>query len=151
MTIQKIIKYSLLVLLLAGAASCRNEQGHNAEKGIDLDSLLKVERYVWPDSLRLVYAIPDSLRTEEEKEMIVSLQKIRFDYTEVEDNAMVFKMSFDEFMKTGLPEPYYHLLVSRTNDYNIFFAKWGGPNDTISSVWERRQQRFYEELPEKEE
>lgn len=138
------------MLLLVGVVSCGNKKGDDAKHRLDADSLMSQKVYVWPDTLEMVFAIPDSLRTTEQKELMISVLKIRYDYTEIENNYMVFKMSREEFLKTGIPEPYYHFLVSRTNQHNLFLYKWANMGDSVNDAWLRKKEAFRKALFEKE-
>ncbi len=137
---KKILKYAFLILLVVGFAACKDK------KTVETDADEKP--FVWPDSIPLVYSIPDSLKTPEDEELIRSLQKIRYDYTDIVDKHLVFRMTREEFLETGLPEAYYDLMVFRTKNYNQFIDKWGPNSDTLSTSWERRRENFRKELLE---
>ena len=63
-------------------------------------------------------SIPDSLQTDEQKELVEKiLDVIRHDVV-VEENKMLLKLSKEEFLKRGIPERYYYLYQDNLRDNN---------------------------------
>lgn len=146
------ITISLLLTLLFAFACDSSKKSDTAQRNKALiDSIEQAEIYVWPDSIEMVFDIADSLRTPVQKALARSVLQVRFDHTEVKDGYLVFDMSREEFIGTGLPEPYYHFIVSRTNEYNYFLYKWSSmSSDTLNDVWEKRKEGFRKELLKEE-
>lgn len=70
-------------------------------------------------------AIPDSLQTDEQKEMVEKiLDVIRHDLV-VQDNKMVLKLSKEEFLERGIPERYYYLYQDNLRDNNRWIDSMG--------------------------
>ncbi|GEM63456.1 hypothetical protein SF1_14380 [Sphingobacterium faecium NBRC 15299] len=72
--------------------------------------------------------IPDSLRTEEQTELIKKLQKIIVNHIVVKDNKQVLDISKEEFLATGIPERYYQMVQRNIRDNNALFDSIGVSN-----------------------
>lgn len=70
---------------------------------------------------QLVYQIPDSLRTEEEKVIVRKLKDVLLHDIVVENNEMVLKLKKQEFIDRGIPEKYYDLIKRDLRENNKLF------------------------------
>ena len=73
------------------------------------DGVISKERY--QELLKKsVMIIPDSLRTDEQRQLYVKLLDILVDNAYAEDNKIVLPVSRDYFVEQGVPDFYYDLL-----------------------------------------
>ncbi|MBD8347951.1 hypothetical protein [Dysgonomonas sp. HGC4] len=110
----------------------------------------------WPDSIKDILIIPDSLLfngdsitppmkiyTPEQKKLAISITTLMLKYTKVKDNRMVFEMSREEFLKTGIPEAYYDPMIHSYKNTNDFmdrdtFNLFGN----VADRWEETKEEF---------
>lgn len=112
----KKVGLSLLLISLIFLCSCRGNCGKkqlvNTQQQSEKFELLKDFEYV--------HLIPDSLRTPEQKQLILLLYSVLVDSMVIENNHFVFKLNKTEFLKKGIPEPYYSLIMNDIKQNNIF-------------------------------
>ena len=153
----KILKYGLFTLLnMSLLFSCRNKNTETA---------VAPERWTWPDSIENILIVnPDSLYermqadstysdidyyTPEQRDLYFSLYKLIYEYTEIKNDREVFKMSREDFLKTGIPEAYYDWIVSGVKDNNDFMDKNRNAfGDSLATMWERSKKEFEKKLIE---
>lgn len=70
----------------------------------------------------LVRKAPDHLRTPEQRGMLIELGNIIADYTVVEHNQLVFKMSEEAFVKKGMPKELYTEIQKNMEANNTYLA-----------------------------
>lgn len=66
---------------------------------------------------KLAHRIPDSLRSEEQKEILRKMDSIAVNHIKVEENKMYLDLSKQDFLKLDVPIEYYQLLID-VNDQN---------------------------------
>lgn len=115
----KYIFSAIGVCLLFLGCQIRSQQDHS--------------RYLKP-GFNYVQQIPDSLRTPEQKELVKQLLKMSIEQVQVANNHMVFTMSKDQFLKTGVPAKYYRLFKKSMRDNNKFIKE-----NNINNVDEKLQ------------
>ncbi|MNK92502.1 hypothetical protein D3C87_1126290 [compost metagenome] len=119
MVMRNFIKLLLCITLF----SCNNHTPHNETSVKDTTYVdIKGQKY------NFLAQIPDSLRTEEQTELIKKLQKIIVNNIVVKDNKQVFDISKEEFLATGIPERYYKMMQRNISDNNALFDSIGVSN-----------------------
>ncbi|HWK98481.1 MAG TPA: hypothetical protein VNQ55_00975 [Parapedobacter sp.] len=97
-----------------------------------------------------VQLIPDSIRTAEQQAVYDMLQKeiprILSEHVEVKDSILVFNMTRDEFVETGLPEQYYDLLLKDIQNINYFSVSGQFHDQILEEIWNNG--KHYKELME---
>lgn len=145
-----IVKKGLSILLVLAIFPICGLIG-NAVNGIPQDA-----EWHWPDSIKDILIIPDSLLfngdsitppmkiyTPEQKKLARSITTLMLKYTKVKDNRMVFEMSREEFLKTGIPEAYYDQMIHSYKNTNDFmdrdtFNLFGN----VADQWEEAKEEF---------
>lgn len=123
---KEIVKKGLFILFFFGIFSIYGLRGSDVS-----DTPQNVEWH-WPDSIKDILIVPDSLLfsgdsvrspmdvyTPEQKTLAMAMVTLMYKHTKVKDNRMVFDMSREEFLKTGIHEAYYDQIVysyMHTND-----------------------------------
>lgn len=93
-----------------------------------------------------VQQIPDSLRTPQQKELVRKLARISVEHVKVIDNRMVFDMSKEEFLRTGIPVEYYELFQRNMEDNNRYIKKHDIKNvDKMVEKFRRNTRKLLEE------
>ena len=145
-----IVKKGLFILLVLAIFPICGLIG-NAVNGTPQD-----EEWHWPDSIKDILIIPDSLLfngdsitppmkiyTPEQKKLARSITTLMLKYTKVKDNRMVFEMSREEFLKTGIPEAYYDQMIHSYKNTTDFMDK-----DTfnlfgnVAEKWDEAKEQF---------
>ncbi|MCK9305780.1 MAG: hypothetical protein PHP30_09580 [Bacteroidales bacterium] len=67
-----------------------------------------------------VHLKPDSVLSPKELELKHTLGDIIIEYVVIENNQFVFKLSKKEFLKKGVPEKYYNLVLQNIKDNNKY-------------------------------
>ena len=129
----KNILISLFILFVLGVFSIYGLRGS------DVGDTPQDADWRWPDSIKNILIIPDSLLfrgdtinkpmdvyTPEQKVLAQGLATLMYKYTQVKDNRMIFEMSREEFLKTGIHEVYYDELIYSYKSMNDFMN-----NDTL--------------------
>ena len=127
------MKKGLFILLIVGVFS------FYGLRGSDISNTPQDIEWHWPDSIKNILIIPDSLLfrgdsinkpmdvyTPEQKALAQGLSRLMYKYTQVKDNRMIFEMSREEFLKTGIHEVYYDDLIYSYKSMNNFMN-----NDTL--------------------
>lgn len=130
----KKILISLLILLIVGTFFI-----YWLKRSDVSDKSQEDTEWHWPDSIKNILIIPDSLLfrgdtinkpmdlyTPEQKALAQGLATLMYKYTQVKDNRMIFEMSREEFLKTGIHEVYYDDLIYACKSMNDFMN-----NDTL--------------------
>ena len=99
----------LIFIMLALFLSCCNST-KKQEKSLDSER----------DTFEYVHLIPDSLRTMEQKELLLLLEKTIKENLQVKDNHLFFKLSESDFVELGIPVQYYKKLQQDLDDANSF-------------------------------
>ena len=121
------IPKNLSLVVLAFLLSCCCNNTKVVDKGLE------------EDTFEYVYLIPDSLRTVEQKELFLLLQKTITENLQVRDNHLYFTLSETDFVKRGIPVQYYHKLQQDLDDANNFIDLKGIERvDTILSVYYKK-------------
>ena len=90
---------SILFILILLCVSCNTQS----------DGVISKERY--QELLKQsVMIIPDSMKTDEQRQLYVKLLDILVDNAYAEDNKIVLPVSRDYFVEQGVPDFYYDLL-----------------------------------------
>ena len=114
----RIIKQSIFTLLtLSLLMSC----GMNQDKTVsDSNDTEKNKYFELRKDYEYVNFIPDSLRTPEQNGVLLLLIKAAVEHIVVEDKRYILKLTKEEMMDLGIPEPYYEVLLNNATDFNIF-------------------------------
>ncbi|SJN50520.1 hypothetical protein FM107_20690 [Sphingobacterium sp. JB170] len=80
------------------------------------------EPYFNPD-FDYVQQTPDSLWTEEQKELAEKLTKVITENVKALDNKMVFTLTQEEFVALGIPVEYYELIQKDMVNNNKFLKE----------------------------
>lgn len=130
------MKYScILLFVIVSFFSCKSSV--NSQTGNDTNAIgqrLDLTKSAYADTTFLdrngtphkyLGRIPDSLRTQEQKRLIKSLQDVSVNYISVKDNHMVVDITRQQFIAKGIPEKYYDILLQNIRDNNIFLDSKG--------------------------
>lgn len=132
--IKDILKYnsimpkilSLIVLALFLSCCCNIKE-------------TKVDKSLEKDTFEYVHLIPDSLRTVEQEELFLLLQKTITENLQVRDNHLYFILSENDFVKRGIPIQYYNKLQQDLDDANHFIDLKGIERvDTILNMYYKK-------------
>ncbi len=112
-------------------------------RGSDISDTPQNVKWHWPDSIKNILIIPDSLLfrgdsinaptnayISEHEQFAINMNTLMYKYTIVKDNHMIFDMSREEFFKTGIHEVYYDELIHSYKTMNDFIDK-----DTLNHSW----------------
>ena len=87
------------------------------------DAVISKERY--QELLKQsVMIIPDSMKTDEQRQLYVKLLDILVDNAYAEDNKIVLPVSRDYFVEQGVPDFYYDLLKYSLEETNACVEMW---------------------------
>lgn len=100
----KTWQFFVLSVLLIGAVGCQTKKSDNGS-----DTLFEN-----------VCLIPDSLRTLEQQQLADTVMRTYLLHLQIRNNHFVFDMSKEDFLKKGIPEPYYDWIMSGLEDNNRF-------------------------------
>lgn len=109
-----LLFYLLCFTYLLSFNSCNLKDDYKKRNYQKSEKLRLLDDYVY------VHLIPDSLRTPEQKELILLLQNVLVEYMVIENNHFVFKMDKKEFINEGIPEPYYLIIMNDVKQNNVF-------------------------------
>lgn len=99
----------------------------------------KVDKSLEKDTFEYVHLIPDSLRTVEQEELFLLLQKTITENLQVRDNHLYFILSENDFVKRGIPIQYYNKLQQDLDDANHFIDLRGIERvDTILNMYYKK-------------
>lgn len=157
---KNIILFVAIYFLIAGFFSCNKKSKENVE------TIVTTERWTWPDSVEnMLINIPDSIRERMSKdstytmkeylppkqwEIYKAVYKIIYDHERVENDRIVFTMSREEFLKTGIPEAYYDWILAGIKDYDDYMVRYGENifGDSLDIMWERARIEMRKEFPD---
>ena len=124
----RIIKQSIFTLLtLSLLMSC----GMNQDKGVSENNDTPKDKYLeLRKDFEYVNFIPDSLRTPEQNGLLLLLSKTLQDNMVVENKRFVFKLTREDVVALGIPEPYYELLSNNVTDLNLMMDN---AEDTVAA------------------
>ena len=88
----------------------------------------KVDKCFEKDTFEYVHLIPDSLRTVEQNELFLLLQKTITENLKVKGNHLYFALPESDFVKRGIPVQYYKKLQQDLEDANNFIDSEGIEN-----------------------
>ena len=108
----------VIVISLVLAYSCQNRANNQRIESAD----------------SYVHTKPDSLLSEKEIELKRLIGDVLIKNMAIEDNRFVFKLSRKEFLKTGIPEKYYDLLMQNIDDNNKWVDSYGIKN--LDSIYQ---------------
>lgn len=157
---RKIITGGLITLTIVGFLSC-NGGNSNYKNTAELPT--QTERWVWPDSVRDILAVPDSLQerfanesgfdlkaywTPEQKQLFSLLITTMVEYTKGTDNdSLIFDISREDFVKKGIPEPYYDQLSQNVKDFNTMKSDFEKYDDqSLVEWWEENKRKTLNEF-----
>jgi len=145
------MKYILILVVALGLVACngkKNEVPANDENTEAFGFTGDMEFHVWPDSVEDILRLPDSLLVRgdsiinpmdvyspEQKALAIAIQKIMVNNVTFENGAIVLKMTREEFIKTGIPEPYYDQLVSNLKVMNHFEKEMPSESGSMEEKW----------------
>lgn len=140
----RIIKQSIFTLLtLSLLMSC----GMNQDKSVSENNDTPKEKYLeLRKDFEYVNYISDSLRTPEQNGLLLLLSKTILDNMVIENKRFVFKLSRENVIDLGIPEPYYELMLNNVTDFNIMLDN--ADSITINHYyqnWERDRERIKKE------
>ncbi|WP_086950098.1 hypothetical protein [Sphingobacterium sp. JB170] len=95
---------------------------NNKSKVTDQTKVEQEEPYFNPD-FDYVQQTPDSLWTEEQKELAEKLTKVITENVKALDNKMVFTLTQEEFVALGIPVEYYELIQKDMVNNNKFLKE----------------------------
>lgn len=135
------MKKGLLFFIILGLSSIL---GLRSKGG---DGIIEQTNWQWPDSIVDILIVPDSLLfrgdsinnpmdvyNPEQKKLALTLTSLMLEYTEVVDNRMIFNLSREEFLNSGIHEAYYDQLVFSCNFMNQMAA-----NDTLGILGNQKE------------
>lgn len=137
----RIIKQSIFTLLtLSLLMSC----GMNQDKGVSENNDAPKDKYLeLRKDFEYVNFIPDSLRTPEQNGLVLLLIKTTQENIKVENKRFVLKLTKEEMVDFGLPEPYYEVLLNNVTDLNLMM---NNTEDTVAAKfykgWEKDVERM---------
>ena len=102
------------IFLLGFFFSCANSAKNDANLETMSDAML---------SARSLLVKPDSLRSIEEKELLLQLESAFYEYFAFENDRFVVSISEEEWKKKNLPEVWYKILMQDIDDFNNAFEK----------------------------
>lgn len=113
----RVVRQSIFTLLtLSLLISCGMNQDKSVFEGNDTSK----EKYLGlRKDFEYVIYIPDSLRTPEQNGLLLLLSKTIADNMVIENKRFVFKLSREDIVDLGFPEPYYELMLNNVTDFNI--------------------------------
>lgn len=130
---KKIIKNSLFIFLLIGFISCNGKRDDTTQSNNKQEELLKLR-----EDFEYVNLIPDSLRTPEQNTLLRLIVKTVTENMVIENKRFVFKLTREDVVNLGIPEPYYEVMVNNAIANNIFMDN---ATDSVSAsmykIWER--------------
>lgn len=136
----RIIKQSIFTLLIVGFMSCGMNQDKSASENNDTQ---KDKYFELREDFEYVNFIPDSLRTPEQNGLVLLLIKTAEENIKVENKRFVLKLTKEEMIALGLPEPYYEVLLNNVTDFNLFMDN---ATDTVTANfykdWDKRVNRM---------
>ena len=98
-----------------------------------------VDKCLEKDTFEYVHLIPDSLRTVEQKELFLLLQKTITENLQVRDNHLYFTLSENDFVQRGIPVQYYNKLQQDLDDANNFIDLKGIERvDSILNMYSKK-------------
>lgn len=95
---------------------------NDKSKVTDQTKVEQEEPYFNPD-FDYVQQTPDSLWTEEQKELAEKLTKVITENVKALDNKMVFTLTQEEFVALGIPVEYYELIQKDMVNNNKFLKE----------------------------
>ena len=179
---KKIIKYSLVAVFLLGAFACNNSPkvNKNVKPGVSIlndveisnEELAAIEaavdsfitdknRWVWPDSIKDITIMSDSLQevmandtafylpkywTPEQKKLDLAIIRIYVENIDLENNRLVLHLSREDFLKKGIPEAHYDKLVQNIEDLNFFNKIYKRSPELIAEDRETMKKEFQQLL-----
>ena len=119
------------ILSVIFLSACQNNGKDQSEKPQQ-----KNEYFQFGDEY--VHMIPDSLRTEEQQALYDTIKnvlpRIIGENVVIENNHLVFKMSKEEFAKTGLPIQYYDLILKDMENNNNYLDT-AKIEQSVEEIW----------------
>ena len=93
---------------------------------------------------RNLFKIPDSLRSNDEKEIFKKLEAIFWEGSIIKENRIDFTITKEEWKNRGIPEIYYEMLIQDLIDINKGFDTTFNPYAHLmhESVLEAREEYF---------
>ena len=100
-------KLILIIILFISLNSC--------------DSLSQKDRMqIEENGFESVFAIPDSILTNEQKKLKIKLVNAFFEYSEVKEKKIILTIDREQFVNIGLPTEYYDIFMKDINDVNHY-------------------------------
>lgn len=151
---KKIVKKGLFILCVLGVFSIYGLKGN-----IINDTTQDITWH-WPDSIENILVIPDSVLfrgdslntpmsvyTPEQKKLARAMAMLMYKHAKVKDDRMVFDMSREEFLKTGIHEVYYDELIhSFKNTNDIMDKDTLGHFSNLVNDWEKMKEEMRLEM-----
>ncbi len=157
------MKYSIFVLLLSvGITACNNKKNEpvvedNKEEKVVNTSSISVgsrgETYIWPDTLKNIFAVPDSIArnpekvgpnwtidkiwTPEEKALAKLIMGTFIENVEVKNGKLAFTITPQEYVAKGIPEPYYYMFSQ-----NLQSISANKSAVEVVQFWEKRKEKI---------
>jgi hypothetical protein len=100
------IKFFFLVFFIILVSCQQNRQEAHRTDSIDVKDYVHLK--------------PRSSLSDEERVLLQTLKKAIYENMVIEKNRFVFKLDRDSFIKTGIPEKYYDLLMQNIRENNHF-------------------------------
>ncbi|HCO68891.1 MAG TPA: hypothetical protein DIT04_14195, partial [Dysgonomonas sp.] len=117
------------------------------------------DRWRWPDSVKHLLLLPDSIThndsimrdpelditkfyTPEQKKLSLALLDIYVNHVDEQKGHLTVNISRDEFIRKGIPAVYYDELVQSIQDMNAFIKIYRESPDSISAQWTRMKDEF---------
>lgn len=120
---RNLMRNSILFILILLCVSCNTQS----------DGVISKERY--QELLKQsVMIIPDSLRTDEQRQLYVKLLDILVDNAYAEDNKIVLPVSRDYFVEQGVPDFYYDLLKYSLEETNACVEMWNKQDGVVTNA-----------------
>lgn len=111
---------------------------NNTSKVTDQTKAEQEEPYFKPD-FDYVQQTPDSLWTEEQKELVEKINKVIAENVKAVDDKMVFTLTQEEFVAMGIPVEYYELIQKDMVNNNKFMKE---NNINVDSLLESNNQKL---------
>jgi len=139
------MKYTFILLLSILFCSCRdNTSSSSNTSNVDTSQIvLKDTSYLDIEGKQYkgLGAIPDSLRTAEQKRLIQALNELVFKGVTIKDNRMVLELTKEQFTAKNIPERYYYQLLKDIQNNNAFLEANGSD---VKEMWEKNKKQYYE-------
>lgn len=116
-TFVEMKRITLIPCLFLFLLACQNEVKKTEEESATQDT-----PYLDPD-FEYVQLIPDSLKTDDQKELVRKLQTLIAENLKSVDNELVFTLTREEFVAKGIPEEYYILIQKDVVNNNRFLKE----------------------------